>query len=130
MKEVLFVPHNHLDPVWRRCFDRPAEKHGITVRSYAEVEEHVINGWLKEAPKGLTFDEGQTSVWRKYLERNPGRLGELQDLAVKGILNVVLAGETVQDTVMSTAEGLVRNFLTALPVYREVAGEGHAGAPV
>lgn len=127
MKEVLFVPHNHFDPVWRRCFDRPAEKHGVTIRSYAEVEEYVINAWLQEAPKGLTFDEGQAAVWRKYLERNPGRLGELKALAAKGVLNVVLAGETVQDTVMSTAEGLVRNFLTALPLYRELVGADHAG---
>jgi alpha-mannosidase len=127
MTEVLVIPHNHFDPVWRRCFDRPAEKHGVVVQSYAKMEEQVINGWLQEAPKGLVFDEGQAAVWRKYLERNPGRLAELKELAAKGLLNIVLAGETVQDTVMSTAEGLVRNFLTALPLYRELAGDGHPG---
>lgn len=126
-KEILLIPHSHFDPAWRRCFDRPARYNGVCVRSYAELEERIINGWLELAPRGFTFDEGQAAVWRKYLERNPSQLESLRKEADAGRLNLVLAGETVQDSVMSTAEGLVRNFLTAMPLYHEIAGEDHPG---
>ena len=126
-KDVLFIPHNHFDPIWRRCFDRDAVYHGVTVRSYAEVEEHIINAWLDLADDGFTFDEGQTAVWRKYLERNPERKEDLRKAAADGKLNLVLAGETVQDSVMGTAEGLVRNFLVAMPMYMELVERDHPG---
>jgi alpha-mannosidase len=61
MKEILFVPHPHFDPVWRRCFDRPAKGYGMTVRSYADVEELCINAWLKIAKDGYPFNDGQTA---------------------------------------------------------------------
>ena len=123
--EVLVVPHLHFDPTWRRCFDRPARKHGVTVRSYAEVEERCFERWLKLAGRGYTFSEGQVCILRKYLERNPHRHSVIRKMARDGRLNVMLAGEVVQDTVLSAAEGLVRNFLVAWPFYRELVGDDH-----
>ena len=122
MLDILLIPHIHFDPTWRRCFDRPAVKHGVTVRPYSEVEALCIERFLKLAPKGYPFSEGQAAVWRKYLERNPGRLPLLRRLARKGTLDVMLAGETVQDTNLPSAEGLVRNFLTAMPLYETLCG--------
>ena len=49
---ILLVMHNHFDPTWRRCFDRPARRHGVTVRGYAEVEAHCIDAWLVLAEIG------------------------------------------------------------------------------
>jgi alpha-mannosidase len=126
-KEVLVVPHNHFDPTWRRAFDRTAEYNGVRVRSYAEVEERVIRRWFELAPRGYTFCEGQTAIWRKFRERNPDAEGRLREELGAGRLVVMLAGETVQDTNMPTAEGLVRNFLVATPFYREFVGEDHPG---
>ncbi|MCY2930637.1 MAG: glycosyl hydrolase [Planctomycetota bacterium] len=123
--EVLVIPHLHFDTVWRRCFDRPARKHGLTVRSYAQVEERCLERWLELAGRGYTFSEGQACILRKYLERNPGRRDTIREMARDGRLNVVLAGEVVQDTVLPAAEGLVRNFLTAWPFYRDLVGEDH-----
>lgn len=126
MKRTIFlIPHNHFDPTWRRCFKRNSVYNGVTVRSYAEVEAHCINAWLALAERGYTFSEGQTVVLRTYLERYPEQKSELQRLARAGLLDVLLAGETVQDSNMSTAEGLVRNFLVAWPFYRDFVGEGH-----
>jgi hypothetical protein len=127
MKDILVVPHLHLDPLWRRAFDRPARKHGITVRSYAEIEEHAIEEWLRLAPKGYTYSDGQAAVWRKYLQRNPGRLAALRKAARAGKLDMLLAGEVVPDSNLSTAEGLVRNFLVAQPLYRDLVDEDHPG---
>lgn len=94
-KDILFVPHNHFDPTWRRCFDRPAEFRGMTVRSYAEIEAHCINAWLDAADKGYTFSEGQAALWRKYLERRPDKHDALREHARAGRLDVMLAGEVI-----------------------------------
>ncbi len=126
-KEILVVPHNHFDPTWRRAFSRTAEYNGVRVRSYAELEEHVVNRWLELAPRGYTFSEGQAAVWRKYIERNVDGIKRLHEEARAGRLAVMLAGETVQDSNLPTAEGLVRNFLVAMPLYRELVGEDHPG---
>lgn len=123
--DILVYSHNHFDPTWRRCFDRPAVYNGQVVRSYTEIEEHVIDGWLHLAGKGLTFSEGQAAVWRNYLARNPKRLKELQKLARSGKLDVMQAGEVVQDSNMPAAEGLVRNFLQAQPLYRDLVPATH-----
>ena len=124
---ILMVVHSHFDPTWRRCFDRTAVRHGTTVRSYAEIEERCIDGFLALAPSGCRFSEGQAAVWRKYLERNPGKRQQLRDAAGAGALEIMLAGETVQDSAMPTAEGLVRNFLVVWPFYRDLVGVDHPG---
>jgi hypothetical protein len=51
--------HNHFDPTWRRCFDRPAIYNGVTVRGYADLEELVMKAWLGLAGRGYTMSEGQ-----------------------------------------------------------------------
>lgn len=126
-KDVLLVAHNHFDPTWRRCFDVDASFNGQTVRSYADVEELCFDSWLKLADRGYTYSEGQAAVLEKYLQRNPAKADRLKDLIRKGRFAVMLAGQTVQDSNMPTAEGLIRNFLTAMPLYRELAGEDHPG---
>ncbi len=125
--EILFVPHNHFDPTWRRCFDRPATFGGMTVRSYAEVEGHCIDAWLAAADDGYTFSEGQAVVWRKYLERNPDKKDALRQHARAGRLDMLLAGEVIQDSNLPAAEGLVRNFLVAWPFYKDLVGQDHPG---
>lgn len=129
-KTILFVPHNHFDPTWRRCFDRPAEYGGTTVRSYVEVEDHCITKWLELAPKGYTFSDGQAAIWRKYFERHPDKDDPVRQYARDGRLDVVLAGEVIQDSNLPAAEGLVRNFLTAWPFYREMVGGDHRGLKI
>lgn len=126
-RDILVYHHMHWDPTWRRCFDRPAVYDGVTVRSYAEVEALAFERFRELAPRGFTFSEGQTAVWRKYFERHPEKREAMRELARTGRLTVMLAGEVVQDSVMPTAEGLVRNFLAAWPFYREFVGEDHPG---
>jgi alpha-mannosidase len=122
---ILIAGHNHFDPTWRRCFDRPATYNGVTVRSYADIEELVMKAWLALAGRGYTQNEGQAVIWRMHLGRNPGDLPRLQAEVKAGRLAVMMAGETVQDSNLPIAEGLVRNFLVAMPLYRQLCGEDH-----
>jgi len=117
---ILIIPRNHFDPTWRRAFAVPITYHGVTVQSYARVEEEVFERWLALAPQGYSFSESQTAVWREYLRRNPERLARLRSEIAAGRLCVQLGGETVQDTNLPTSEGLIRNFLVAQPLYREL----------
>jgi hypothetical protein len=125
--EVLLIPHNHFDPIWRRCFDRTAFRHGVAVRSCAEVEAHCIDRWLDLADHGYPFSDGQTAVWRTYLAQRPDRRADLRRHADAGALCIVLAGETVQDSNLPAAEGLIRNFSVAWPDYRSLCGHDHPG---
>jgi len=54
-QRVLFIQHCHMDPVWRRCFDRPAVHDGTMLRSYAEIEAAQINAWLELAQRGVAI---------------------------------------------------------------------------
>lgn len=128
--EFLVTPHNHFDPTWRRCFDRPADYKGVRVRSYAEIEDMVLTRSFEMSGNGYTQSEGQAVVWRKYLERRPEMLEKIREEVRAGRLCIMMAGETVQDSVMPTAEGLVRNFLVAMPDYRAWCGEDHAGLKI
>ena len=110
-KPVYVVQHNHFDPTWRRCWDRTFDFRGKRYRSYADVEERVIDLWLENAKKGLGFSEGQSVVFRKYLERNPERYEEMRDLVERGIIDLTIAGETVSDTNMPSGETLLRNLI-------------------
>ena len=129
-QEILVNVHNHFDTTWRRCFDRSAVYNGVTIRGYAEIEDHCISRWLELAPRGYTYTEGQAAVWRKYLEHHPERKGELQKYARDGLFEMVLAGEVIPDTNMPAAEGLVRNFLCAMPFCREIVGRDHPGLKI
>ncbi|MBA3845240.1 MAG: glycosyl hydrolase [Planctomycetes bacterium] len=124
-REIIVVPHIHFDPTWRRCFDRRAHFNDVCVRSYVEVEEICFDAWLRLADRGHTFSEGQVAILRAYLARNPQRRDELRRHAASGNLNVMMAGETVQDSTLPTAEGLVRNFLVAWPFYHDLVGDDH-----
>jgi len=121
-KLVLVIPHYHMDPVWRRAFDRAVEIDGVVMRPYTEVEAAIIHKWLELAGEGHTFSEGQAAIWRLFLRRNRAVRAAVAEHARSGHFNMVLCGETISDTNMPAAEGLVRNVLLAMPLYEEIAG--------
>lgn len=121
-KTVLVVPLNHFDPSWRRCFDKKATLGNTSVASYAEIEGMVFDRWIGY---GQTISEGQTAVLRKYIEKHPDKKEVLKKMARSGEFACLRSGVTVQDTNLPAPEGLIRNFLTEEPFYRELAGEDH-----
>jgi alpha-mannosidase len=122
-KTVIVLPHNHFDPSWRRCFDRKSRLGEHVLASYAQIEKEVIDRWLDY---GQPFTEGQAAVLEKYLEKRPQNKETLQKLAVSGRFACPMAGQTVQGTNLPAPEGLIRNFLCAIPFYRALLGEEHA----
>ena len=121
-KTVIVVPHNHFDPSWRRCFDKPSVLGDTCVASYAEVEKQVIGRWIEY---GQSFTEGQAAVLRKYLEKCPQHKEQLTEWARAGKFACTMSGETVPDTNLPAPEGLIRNYLVSMPLYREIVGENH-----
>ena len=126
-KTIYIVGHDHFDPLWVRCFRRTAVYSGTHLRPYAEGEALVFDTWRRLLEKGYTWSEGQAAVWREYIARRPEALPELKNAVSDGLLEIVLCGEIVPDSNMSTSEGLVRNYLAALPLYEEICGMDHAG---
>lgn len=129
-REILVLGHNHFDPMWRRCFQADAVYNGVTVKPYADIEERVLDAWLALAPRGYSFSEGQALVLREWLGRDPARKARLQAEIGAGRFGVMQAGETVQDSNLPAAEGLVRNFLVAQPFWRELGVEDNPGLEI
>lgn len=128
--ELILIGHNHWDPTWRRCFLRPATYHGQTVRPYIEMDKTVIESWRTLASTGYTFSEGQVAVWREYLRLTPEAAGEIRSRLRNGTLEFTRCGETVQDSQLVSAEGLIRNFLLAQPFYDALCGPDHPGLQI
>ena len=109
---VYLVQMNHFDPIWRRCWDRRFEYGGQIYASYADVEQAVIDDWLKIAEDTeATFVLEQTVSLRKYLERRPEKRDILRKLARDGRFELLAGGEVIPDANMPMGESLVRNML-------------------
>jgi alpha-mannosidase len=68
------------------------------------------------------FEAESVTVARKFVERHPERLAELQRLAREGRFAVSGAGENIVDGNMPLGESLVRNFVTGLLWVEETLG--------
>jgi alpha-mannosidase len=122
-KPVVYVTqHNHFDPVWHRCWDRSYDFRGKRYRSYADLEELVFDIWLENAKRGTALVEGQSAVLRKYLERNPDRVDEIQELVDNGQIEFMAGGETVSDTNIPSGETLLRNLILGQTYFAETFG--------
>ena len=122
-REVIIIYHNHLDPEWARCYDRPLFRNSIYLRSYADVWEYIIDSWLDMADEGYGYTEGQYIVWRTYLNRHPEKRELIKELISSGRLEILLQGELTPETNYIPSEGLSRNYLLAREFYDEFCGE-------
>lgn len=125
---IRFIHHSHFDPIWRRCWQRAFEEHGLVYQPYAVVEALVIDRWIALAEEcGFTFGEGQAAVWRSYFRRNPAQLAKVRDLYDRGRLDLFTCGEVIADSNMPAGETYVRNVLYGILAMREMFGEaGHS----
>ena len=121
-KPIHVIQHNHLDSLWQRCWNRTFDYQGKRYRSYADLQEHIIDLWLENAKHGTAFTEGQSVVFRKYIERNPERLNEIRELVQNGQIELFVSGEIVCDTNMPSGETLLRNLVLGQRYFLDTFG--------
>lgn len=125
-REVIAVFHNHIDPQWARCFDRPAYNGFFLTPSYMDIFSWLTEAFMELADDGFCFSEGQVYFWETYLKRHPEREAEIKKLLKEGKLEFLMQGLLVCDTNYAPAEGIIRNFLLAEPFYQRMAGKEHS----
>lgn len=131
-KRVFFQKQNHMDLVWRRCWDRSPKYRGSFIRSYAQVEEMIIDSdiALMEKESGYVTSIEQALTVRKYLERNPDKLPLLKKLVRQGNIELLGGGESIIDYNMVLGESIVRNFLYGIRWYEREFGVRNTAAIV
>ncbi len=122
---LLVTVNNHFDPTWRRCWDRRFEFRGDIYVSYADLETYYMLDNLELARQYPTtkFEAESAIVARKFLERHPEALEDLQALAKEGRFAVTGGGEAIIDGNMVLGESLVRNLVSGLLWVEETFGQ-------
>lgn len=118
-REVVVLFHNHVDPVWARCFEENAYNGRFITRSYMDIFEWMVERFVELSEQGFCYSEGQTVFWETYLERNPEKAEAIKKLVREGKLEFLLQGFLTCDTNYVPAEGIIRNYLLALPFYEK-----------
>lgn len=129
-KKLFIIPNQHMDLVWRRCFDRDIEFGGQNFVSYADIEEIYIKDSLYLCKKYpfYRFTIESVAVLDKYLERNP----EDRETIARGIrekqIYVPFTGNNIVDANLISGESLVRNYLQGYCYMKENFGHVADGA--
>jgi alpha-mannosidase len=125
-KPILYIViNNHFDLTWRRCWQRPFEYKGQTYISYLDIETYYMldNLALAEQNASYKFEAESVQVVRKFLERCPERLADLQRLQREGRFAITGGGEAIVDANMIHGESLVRNYVDGLLWVEENFGQ-------
>jgi alpha-mannosidase len=113
---LYIIINNHFDLTWRRCWDRHFRYEGEEYISYADIEAYYLldNLVLARQNPEYKFEAESAMVVRKFLQRHPEALEELQALSAQGRFAVTGGGENIIDANMVHGESLVRNFVSGL----------------
>ncbi|MHB9024116.1 MAG: glycoside hydrolase family 38 N-terminal domain-containing protein [Armatimonadota bacterium] len=115
---------NHFDLIWRRGWRRGYDHLGLWYRGYADLEESVIDRYLKlAAERGTSCMLEQAISLREYLRRHPEALPVIQQLAREGRFELQGAGEAIIDVNMCDGETMARNFASGVRYARELLGQ-------
>lgn len=112
-KKLYIIPNQHMDLVWRRCFDRDLEFAGQNFVSYADIEEIYMHDSIALCEKYpfYRFSVECVAVLDKYLRRNPAQEEKIGQLIRQGRLYVPFTGNNIVDTNLVCGESIVRNYL-------------------
>jgi alpha-mannosidase len=125
-KPILYiVVNNHFDLTWRRCWQRTFEFKGQHYISYLDIETYYLldNIALAEKCLGYKFAAESVQVVRKFLERCPEKLADLQRLQREGRFAITGGGEAIIDANMVNGESLVRNYIDGLLWVEDTFGQ-------
>lgn len=112
-KKLFIIPNQHMDLVWRRCFDRDLEFNSQNFVSYADIEQIYIEDSIALCEKYpfYCFSVECVAVLDKYLQRNPDQEEKIGQLIRQGRLYVPFTGNNIVDTNLVSGESIVRNYL-------------------
>lgn len=122
-KKAYIICYNHMDPVWRRCFENHFEFEGNVIRPYSDIEEAQFDQWLKIVQfSGCKYSIEQSLTVKKYLKRNPDNYEIFKTLVQEGRIELLGGGEAITDYNMVHGESIVRNHLYSILWYRDNFG--------
>lgn len=112
-KKLYIIPNQHMDLVWRRCFDRDLEFAGENYVSYADLEQIYMEDSIALCEKYpfYRFSVESVAVLDKFLRRNPDQEENVAQLIQSGRLYVPFTGNNIVDTNLVSGESIVRNYL-------------------
>ena len=114
MKKKIFVMvQNHMDPMWRRCFERDIYYKGQVFVPYADLEAFYIEDNIQLCRKYpfYKFELESVIVLKKFLERHPEYEREIAELIAGGRMYISFTGNNIIDSNLVQGESLVRNLL-------------------
>lgn len=114
MKKKIFIyMQEHMDPLWRRCFDRDILYQGQLFVPYSDLEKFYIQDNIKLCQKYpfYKFEIECVLVLKKFLEKNPQYENVISQLIENGQIHFSFAGNNIIDSNMVQGESIVRNLL-------------------
>lgn len=114
MKKKVFIRmQEHMDPLWRRCFDRDISYKGQSFVPYSDLEAFYIEDSIslcKEYPF-YKFELESVVVLKKFLEKHPEYEEDIARLVANGQMHFSFSGNNIIDSNMVQGESIVRNLL-------------------
>jgi len=114
MKKKLFICiKEHMDPLWRRCFDRDILYKGQLFVPYSDLEAFYIEDNLKFCKKYpfYRFELESVLVLKKFLEKHPEYEQDIAHFIENGQMHLSFSGNNIIDSNMVQGESIVRNLL-------------------
>lgn len=112
-KKLFIIPNQHMDLVWRRCFQRDFQFHGQNFVPYGDIEQFYIEDSIALCGKYpfYRFSVECVAVLDQYLKNNPEQEETVGRLIQEGRLYVPFTGNNIVDTNLVSGESIVRNYL-------------------
>lgn len=111
-KKLYIIPNQHMDLVWRRCFDRDIQYGGQNFVSYTDIEKIYIDDSIKLCEKYdfYRFSVESVAVLAQYLRNNPDKEEVIDRLIRQKRLYVPFTGNNIVDSNLPMGESIVRNY--------------------
>ena len=111
-KKLFIIANQHMDLVWRRCFERDFQFGGQNFVPYADLEELYIKDSITLCEKYpfYHFSVECVAVLDKFLQRNPHMEEKIKQLIGEGRMYIPFTGNNIVDSNLVSGESIVRNY--------------------
>jgi len=111
-KKLFLIVNQHMDLVWRRCFERDIQFGGRNFVPYADLEAFFILDNLKLCEKYpfYRFMIESVAVLEKFLQRYPQLEEQIAAYLREGRILMSFTGHNIVDANLITGESIIRNY--------------------